>query len=88
MKKSKSYNEVQEKSNKKSKFHTKDNLDSNILFQIAKYLKKKYHMPWNQIKIENSIKFTNNYYEIIGKKIISKFQILQNHFWCILQISL
>lgn len=68
MKKSRSYNEVRGKSSKKSKYHTEGNLDSNILFQIAKHLKKKYHMPWNQIKIENAIKFTDNYYEIVGKK--------------------
>ena len=67
MKKSIINKKIQAKSNRKSTLSIKNNLDSDILFQIKKYLKKKYHIPTNQIKIGYSIKFTDNDCKIIGK---------------------
>ena len=71
---------IQARSNRKSTHLIKDNWDSDILFQIKKYLKRKYHIPTNQIKIEHSIKFTDNDYKIMGKLTYIKISNITKSF--------
>ncbi len=67
MNKPKMNKKIQSESNRKSEPSIEHNFDSDILFNIKKYLKKKYQIPINQIKIDHSIKFTAKGYEILGK---------------------
>ena len=53
---------------KKNKVIDNDKLDSDVLFDIAKYLRKKHHILMSRIKIEYSIKFTHTGYKILDKK--------------------
>ena len=80
MKKSIINKKIQAKLNKKSTLSIKDNLDSDILFQIKKYLKKKYHIPTNQIRIGHSIKFTDNDCKIMGKLTYIKISNITKSF--------
>ena len=41
--------------------------DSDILFKIKQYLRKKYHIPFDRIKIENAIQITRKRCILLGR---------------------